>query len=169
MQMSRTAGFPPVAGPAARVLILGSLPSRKSLDLRQYYANPQNAFWRIMGALFGAGPEKQYAERTALLTDNGVAIWDVLKISDRPGSMDAAIDEQASVANDFASFFLRQRGLELVCFNGQKAAKLYEKLVLHSLGKDFTNLQYRNLPSTSPAYAAMSFAAKLERWSIIAD
>jgi TDG/mug DNA glycosylase family protein len=165
--MTITAGFPPIAAPSARVLILGSLPSQLSLTREQYYGNPQNAFWRIMGVLFDAGPDLQYEERTTRLKEAGIAVWDVLRSSRRPGSMDADIDEEASLANDFSSFLQNHARLELVCFNGQKAARLYERLVMSDPGADFSGLRYENLPSTSPAYAAMNFAAKLERWSII--
>ena len=53
--------FSPIAVEGARVLILGSLPGTRSLAEQQYYAQPQNAFWRIMGELFGAGPELRYS------------------------------------------------------------------------------------------------------------
>ncbi|MGH3598478.1 MAG: DNA-deoxyinosine glycosylase, partial [Mycobacterium sp.] len=46
-------GFSPVVDDAARLLILGSFPSRQSLATRQYYANPRNAFWPITSALLG--------------------------------------------------------------------------------------------------------------------
>ncbi|MGA2776460.1 MAG: hypothetical protein ABSF94_02815 [Steroidobacteraceae bacterium] len=60
-------GFAPVCGESARILILGSLPGQTSLHRREYYAQPQNSFWRIMGALFGAGPNLSYAERVQRL------------------------------------------------------------------------------------------------------
>jgi hypoxanthine-DNA glycosylase len=45
-------GLPLLVGDDPAVLILGSFPSRKSLERKQYYANPQNQFWRIMAAFF---------------------------------------------------------------------------------------------------------------------
>jgi hypoxanthine-DNA glycosylase len=49
-------GFPPIADVRARVLILGSLPGQVSLQRQQYYAQPQNAFWKIMGHLVEQAP-----------------------------------------------------------------------------------------------------------------
>jgi len=60
-------GFPPVATRDARVLILGTLPGPESLRQQQYYALPRNAFWRIMGDLFGAGPGESYPRRLKIL------------------------------------------------------------------------------------------------------
>ena len=60
-------GFPPIADANARVLVLGSLPGVKSLEMREYYAQPYNAFWRIMGELTGAGPALEYPARLVLL------------------------------------------------------------------------------------------------------
>lgn len=164
--MTMTPGFVPVSAPDARVLVLGSLPSRLSIERGEYYGNPRNAFWRIMGELFDAGPDWPYEKRVSQLTNNGIAVWDVLQSSHRPGSMDADIDEASSIANNFSAFFAAHSDLELVCFNGKKAAALFAKLVVPGLPVDFSHMAYVTLPSTSPAYAAMSFAAKLERWSI---
>lgn len=164
--MTTTAGFSPIAAPDARLLILGSLPSRLSLANDEYYGNPQNAFWRIMGELFDAGPYLPYELRILQLTNNGIAVWDVLQSSLRPGSMDADIDDASSIANNFSAFFSKHRELNMVCFNGKKAAALYSRLVVPELQGEFNHISYATLPSTSPAYAAMNFAAKLERWSI---
>ncbi len=48
-------GFDPIVGPGARVLVLGTIPSARSLELGQYYGHSRNAFWPIMQALFAGG------------------------------------------------------------------------------------------------------------------
>ena len=165
--MASSTGFPPIADPDATVLVLGSLPSRKSLEASEYYAHPQNAFWRIMGEFFGAGPDVPYAKRTVLLKRNNIAVWDVLASSDRPGSMDSDIDIATAKPNDFASFLTTYSTIRLVCFNGQKAARMFKDMVLSRHGELKSDLRYETLPSTSPAFAAMSFEEKLRKWSIV--
>jgi len=162
-----TEGFSPILAPDAAVLVLGTLPSRKSLEKNQYYGHPKNAFWSIMGELFGAGKDRSYTTRTKILTGNGIAVWDVLASSVRPGSMDSAIDYSTAAANDFVALFRDQPQISIVCFNGQTAAKLYRRFVAPTLEKGSNAPNYQTLPSTSPAHASMSFEEKLERWEIV--
>ena len=156
----RAAGFPPVARADARVLILGSLPGQRSIAAQQYYAHPQNAFWRIMAEL--AGVHGNYAERCVALTANRIALWDVLANSVRPGSLDADIQLATAEVNDFAAFLAEHRGIELICFNGQKAAQIFASRAQPGLSK--SNIRRQTLPSTSPAHAAMSYEDKLSLW-----
>lgn len=158
-------GFPPVADDRARVLVLGSLPGQRSLQAREYYAQPQNAFWRIMGRLFGAEPSLPYEQRLERLRAGRVALWDVLAAGEREGSLDSSIVAASIVVNDFASFLACHRRIELVCFNGRTAAELYQRRVIPLLAGDRAALPSRLLPSTSPAYASLRFEQKLARWS----
>lgn len=157
-------GFAPVAGIDATVLILGSLPSRKSLQAQEYYAHPRNAFWKIMADLYGAGPELAYEARCERLVRRNVAIWDVLRSSRRAGSLDAAIDLDASKANDFKGFFESHKQIDRVYCNGRKAAELYRRLVTPALPVQSRCIACMTLPSTSPAHAAMPYDEKLEIW-----
>jgi len=162
--MKLSQGFAPVAAPDARVLILGSMPGVASLDAAQYYAFPRNAFWKIMGELFGAGRELDYPSRLQILTANKIALWDVVKTCHRPGSLDSAISADGMETNDFTGFFKQHRCIAKVYFNGQKAAGLFKKMVLPGLQGQYA---YQTLPSTSPAHAASSYTDKLEAWSVI--
>lgn len=162
-----TKGFPPILGEQANTLILGTLPSQQSLIKQQYYGHPRNAFWPIMAKLLGADPEIDYVERTRLLISRGIAVWDVLKSGSRPGSMDAAIDKNSAVPNDFATLFSNHPEIKLVCFNGQAAEQLFRKLVPMDIQESFAAVRFVTMPSTSPAYAAMKFEEKLQHWSIV--
>jgi hypoxanthine-DNA glycosylase len=164
---TKSRGFPPIAAPDARVLILGSLPGQASLAAVQYYAQPQNAFWRIMGAMFDAGLDIPYAERAERLRASGIALWDVCKAAVRPGSLDAAIDLETVVINDFEHFFREHPRIVHVCVNGGTAQRLYVRRVQPILPEPLSSLPLHLLPSTSPAHAALRFAQKLERWRLL--
>jgi double-stranded uracil-DNA glycosylase len=162
--MPPVSGFAPVSSASARVLILGSLPGEESLRRAEYYAQSRNAFWLIMGDLFEAGPNLAYAVRLAALTAADIAVWDVCASAHRAGSLDAAIDRGTVTINDFKSFYLNHRLIQLVCFNGRAAAALYEARVMPTLSEQMRGIERRVLPSTSAAHASMTFEAKRCAW-----
>ena len=88
--LQRSEGFPAISRSDARVLILGSLPGVRSIEAVEYYAHPRNTFWPIMAAITGAAGD--YAQRCNVLRASGIAVWDVVASSVRPGSLDANID-----------------------------------------------------------------------------
>lgn len=96
--IARSLGFPPVARRDARILILGSLPGQRSIAAREYYAHPQNGFWKIMAELVGASGS--YEQRCAALLKSHIALWDVLGSSLRPGSLDADIQLATAEVNE---------------------------------------------------------------------
>lgn len=151
------------------MLILGSMPSRKSLAADQYYAHPQNAFWPIMGELFDFDLCQTYEERLQQLRKNRIALWDVAHQCVRSGSMDHAIDMQSVVANNLDTFFKTHPYTRVIFFNGRKAEELYRRLVFASLPMELQQIKRHLLPSTSPANATMSRVQKLEAWKIVKD
>jgi len=161
--MSRVESFPPIASQKSKALILGSMPGPESLRAEQYYANQQNAFWRIMGELFKAGPSLPYEERLARLLSVGVALWDSLQACVRPGGLDAAITDE--VASDFAGFFKKHPNITHVFFNGKKAENAFRRHALPLLTED--RHIFQRLPSTSPANARMTLDAKVQAWRAV--
>jgi len=149
------------------VLILGSLPGRKSLEMQQYYAHPQNAFWRLVTQIFGAEWPLPYARRVKILNEHRIALWDVLAAAERPGSLDSSIVHASALSNDFAAFYRSHPQIRRVYFNGRKAEEMYRRFVLPGLPGEFAALRYESMPSTSPAHAGMTFEKKLARWKEI--
>jgi TDG/mug DNA glycosylase family protein len=157
--------FAPVENADAKILILGSMPGTASLRAGQYYAHPRNLFWRILGELVSVNPALPYDRRIKALKSAHIALWDVLKSCERKGSLDADIDNDSLLPNDFGSFFLRHPKITHVFFNGAKAESCYRTRVLPVVG--LRTLQYHRLPSTSPAHASMSYEQKLKAWQVI--
>ena len=159
--------FAPIQNPEARVLVLGSMPGAASLLAGRYYAHPHNAFWPIMGELFGAGPAIAYQKRVQILKRAGLAVWDVMASCIREGSLDSDIDEASIVPNDFPAFFDTHPHLERVFFNGAKAENGFNRYVRPHLSE--RGLTFTRLPSTSPAHASLSLQKKISAWRLVAD
>ena len=160
--MTAVRSFPPLVAAGARVLVLGSMPGTASLRAGEYYAHPRNAFWPLMADLLQIGRDWPYAQRTAALTAAGVALWDVIAGCRRPGSLDAAIVAESVVVNDFSAFFTVHREIRQIFFNGAAAEAAFRR---HFRAvPELLALPQQRLPSTSPAHAALSYAAKLAAW-----
>jgi len=164
MAAERKRSFPPIVDADTRVLILGSLPGEASLAAGQYYANPRNAFWRLLETVLDAPlAPLAYEDRLATLQSRGVGLWDVVAEAERRGSLDAAILN--SSANDLLALVETLPALRAVAFNGGTAARLGSRL----LAPVANRMALIALPSSSPAHAARSFAEKAEAWSVLKD
>ena len=162
--MSDCRSFPPVCLPDARALILGSMPGVISLRAGQYYAHPQNAFWRIQCALWGMAfaSDMPYADKLRMLTSRRIGLWDVAESCRREGSLDS--DMRGVVCNDFGALFAASPGIRAVFCNGGAAHALY----MRHVRPEFPHIEVTRLPSTSPAFT-QSFERKLEAWRVVPD
>jgi hypoxanthine-DNA glycosylase len=149
-------GLAPVLDSAINTIILGSFPGAASLQAQRYYAHPRNQFWALLGAVLDEPlPDLPYEARLQRLLSRRIGLWDALAGCEREGSLDAAIRQPQ--ANDLLLLKDLCPQLRRVCFNGKAAGRYapryaeagYEVLVL---------------PSSSPANAQLSFAAKLALW-----
>lgn len=152
----RCESFEPIFAPGARVMIVGTMPSVKSLEQAQYYAHPRNAFWPIMFDFFGEMHDNDYELKKALIRAHGIALWDTAACCEREGSLDSAM--RGVVFNDFPSLYARCPGIHTVLCNGGTAHALFLR---SGFAGDRTVVR---LPSTSPAYT-LPYAKKLAAWS----
>ena len=151
--------FPPIIDEASQILIIGTMPSVKSLAATEYYAHPRNAFWKIIATLFNNGADfSDFAEKKACILANHLALWDNLRFCERNGSLDSNIKNM--IPNDFESLLKKHSNIRRLIFNGQKSYQFFKRFHSELLEK----YQYFVLPSTSPANAALSFDKKLSLW-----
>ena len=165
MGKARVRSFAPIADRNARVLILGSMPGRASLQAGQYYAHRRNAFWRIVAELLDIDPGAPYRARARALRSAGIALWDVLHSCVRRGSLDTMIERDTETANDFRAFLRDHPKITRVFFNGAKAESSFRRHVSREIGR--IPLRFSRLPSTSPANASVPFARKRAAWRAI--
>jgi hypoxanthine-DNA glycosylase len=154
--------FPPLVNEQCHILLLGTMPGAESLRRQEYYANKSNHFWKIMFALLGANltGETTYEEKTGLLLDNRIALWDVLASCERNGSADCSIKNEH--INDFDAFYACYPLIKHVFFTSRKAEEYYAK---HAGRKH--DLIFNTLPSPSSANARKNLSEKIADWQII--
>ena len=151
-------GLPPIARPDARLFILGSLPGDASLAAKQYYAHPQNQFWRLVGSVVGEELHAlPYERRLERLAEHRIGLWDVIGSAVRQGSLDQAI--RLANHNRIEQLLHDYSGLEAIAFNGMTSASAGRKLV--GTGHGVTLI---DLPSSSPANTR-PLAEKAEAWA----
>lgn len=151
--------FPPLYDAHAEILILGSFPSVKSREQMFFYGHPQNRFWRVTAAVFGAPVPQTIPEKRAFLLSHHIALWDVIASCEITGSSDSSI--RNVIPNDLTPI-LRTAEIRQIFVNGGTAAKYYDKYQKQTLGREAVRL-----PSTSPANAAWTLEKLIAAWQII--
>lgn len=155
--------FKPSIDYNSRILILGSMPGVKSLEASQYYAHPQNRFWRVMGILCACNemPSLKYNEKLKVLLNNKIALWDTIKCCEREGSLDSEIEKE--IPNDIKGLLKRYHNIKILCLNGNKSFSMFKKHFPELL----KTKKCLKLPSTSPANARFRLEDLINEWRII--
>ncbi|MCT3959156.1 DNA-deoxyinosine glycosylase [Elizabethkingia anophelis] len=156
----RINSFPPFIDKDSKILILGSVPGVKSLEMQQYYVHPQNHFWKIMFHLLAEPVTSDYEEKLAMLQRSGIAVWDTIESCVRKGSKDTDIKNEE--ANDIAKLLKEFPNIKAVFCNGQKASKNLSK----QLKNKEVGINFYGLPSTSPLHT-VGLEKKLTEWKQI--
>jgi len=155
-------GLKPIVASDARVLVLGSLPGDKSIQLQQYYANPQNDFWRIISAVYETPEPLSYADKLALLRRNRVALWDVPATADRQGSADSKI--RNPVPNDIREVTKAAPGIDTILLNGRAAELYFDRHVREQLASSGVPIAYVPSSSGVPGKNVLSLDGKIAKW-----
>jgi len=150
-------GLEPNINQRTKVIILGTLPGDKSIELQQYYSNKNNDFWKLISLVIDKDiTSLNYETKVKELLKNYIGLWDVFQYSNRKGSLDANIKNET--LNDFSRLSIVKH-LKLICLNGKKAGKY---------GHLFLDLETKVLPSSSGANRRYSEQRK-EEWLSIRD
>ena len=153
--------FLPSIDEKSEILILGSMPGVKSLEEQQYYAHPQNRFWKLMGKICNANnlPELSYQKKLQILLKNKIALWDVIQSCNRQGSLDSNIKNE--IPNDISGLLAQFPNIEVICLNGNKSYSAFKKYFPNLLEK----YNCFKMPSTSPANARYKLEDLCKAWS----
>ena len=154
--------FDPISNSETTVLILGTMPGDKSLELGEYYGHSRNRFWKIVSAITYNELPHTYPDKISLILRSKIGIWDVAHIANRKGSLDSAISGEEP--NDLDNFLSKHYKIKVIGFNGTKSETLYDKYFDRKKG-----IRYISLPSTSPANTSIDFDRICKLWRQIID
>ena len=158
--MSNCKSFKPLIDSKSKVLILGSMPGVKSLEEQQYYAHPQNRFWKVIGAICTEPElhEFEYDLKLKTLLKNNIALWDTIKSCIREGSLDSDIKNETP--NDIRKILKKYPNIKTICLNGNKSYSAFKKYFPDLLEKYICH----KMPSTSPANARYKLDDLFKEW-----
>ena len=149
--------FPPVVDKDCTILILGSVPSIKSVEQNFYYGHPQNRFWKVLSALLKedfVSADKDTKKN--LLLKHHIALYDSVEECDILGSSDAHVSNV--IPADIENIMSGTKISKIFC-NGSTSLKYFEKY--------HKNLTATLLPSTSPANASWTLEKLILSWKIV--
>ena len=149
--------FEPIIAPNCRVLILGSVPSVRSVSEGFYYMHPQNRFWPMLSRILNEDMTKlSFDKRRELLIKNNIGVYDSVYACDIEASSDARAKN--IVPADIPAI-IAKTAVQAIFANG---ALSYSTLIKYH---PELKPNARKLPSTSAANAGYSMDKLIDAWS----
>lgn len=134
--------FEPIIFEDSRVLLIGTLPGKKSLETGFYYAGKSNYFWKFLSYYAGVPFPVTKQQKIELLKTTKVAVWDVYATGDRSESSKDK-DIRNGILNDIPKFLREHPSIIKVGASGEHAYQIVKR--------EFPSLEVICLPSTSGA------------------
>ena len=138
-------GLEAVYNKESKILILGSFPSVKSMEVKFYYGNPQNRFWKMLQDIFKIDFNVAVGKKIENLHKLNIALWDIVKSSNIKNSSDLNLLKNTTQKdiNNIDELIAKTNIKKILC-NGKASYNLCCKYV-----KSDVKIVY--VPSTSPA------------------
>ena len=143
--------IPPFIDRYSKVLILGSLPSVKSIEAGFYYSHKQNRFYKVISSIYNEDNPISIEDKKSLLKKHHIALYDVIESCDIIGSSDASIKNVKPA--DINGLLTNYPHITSIIITGNMAKRLFDKYVLPSINK---SISIHYCSSTSPANARVS-------------
>lgn len=151
--------FEPIYQKNSRILILGTMPSIRSVKEGFYYMHPQNRFWKVLSCVYSydfynASIEKRIEE----LLRKQIALFDIIDECEIEASKDSSIQK---VKPQDIKRILEETEINKIILNGKKAYSIFTKTY-----PEYINIAYP-APSTSAANASFSLEKSIKDWKEI--
>ena len=153
--------FEPIYDKESKVLILGTIPSPKSREKGFYYSAPSNKFWNLIADICGCPLPDTNEGKKLMLLNHHIAIWDVFEKTKIRGYEDATIKKKNSLGTDLTRL-INESKISKIYANGGKAEDGYNWFAYEKIG-----IPIEKLPGSGGANTHMTYAEKLEAWSVI--
>ena len=118
-----SSSFEPLIFQNTEILILGSLPGKKSIELNQYYGHSRNRIWSILSYLKEEETLTNYENKKVFLNSFKIGLWDVASSAIRKGSLDSNIKNERP--NDFDLLTKTNPSIKVIGFNGKNPNKCF--------------------------------------------
>lgn len=157
--MKARQSFPPLVWDDSEILILGTIPGSSSIAKDEYYFHYSNYIWDYLAKVYDEPRPRTWQEKKEFLHKHHIALWDMYKYSEIPGSVDKGLGE----FNELEVFLQKYPTIAKVLLNGKKTTRAFQKY-LKSVAVMPDSIRVYSLPSTSGANTRITREAALSAW-----